>query len=134
VLALSTGAQAADPIVEFVSLGVCDALGMSGLTIESDDTCLLVSGSAKYTFETGNYRPDADGFAGEFFTDSEVEWQVLFEAATQTDGGPARAVIRLNDDPRNDDFDHQGVRVERAYVQFGDTTVLTAGLAGSIFE
>jgi hypothetical protein len=132
VLALSTGAQAADPIVEFVSLGVCDALGMSGLTIESDDTCLLVSGSVNYTFETGNY-------TGEFFTDSEVEWQVLFEAATQTDAGPARAVIRLNDDPRgngvfSDDADHQGVRVERAYVQFGDTTVLTAGLIGSIFD
>ncbi|WP_332714910.1 hypothetical protein [Pelagibacterium mangrovi] len=126
VLALSTGAQAADPIVEFVSLGVCDALGMSGLTIESDDTCLLVSGSVEYTFETGNY-------TGEFFTDSTVEWQVLFDAATQTDAGTARAVIRLNDSGTQDNGDLL-VEAERAYVQFGDTTVLTAGRIGSIFD
>lgn len=130
VLALSTGAQAADPIpATFVSLGVCDAYGISGLTIESDDTCLSISGSVEYTFETGNY---GAGFGAPtaFFTDSSVEWQLLFDATTQTDAGAAKAVIRLNDDPAT----AQGVRMERAYVSFGDTTVLTAGRASSVFD
>ncbi|SDG71347.1 porin [Pelagibacterium luteolum] len=132
VLALSTGAQAADPIAEFVSLGVCDAYGISGLTIESDDTCLSISGSVEYTFETGNY---GAGFGSptDFFTDSLVEWQLLFEATTQTDAGAATAVIRLNDGTENANGDINP-EIERAYVSFGDTTVITAGRIGSIFD
>src|SRR5690606_20575677 len=72
-------------------------------------------------------------YTGEFFTDSTVEWQVLFDAATQTDAGTARAVIRLNDSGTQDNGDLL-VEAERAYVEFGDSTILRAGRVGSIFD
>ena len=122
-LALSTGAQAADPIVDFVALDVCDAYGVSGLTISSDDTCLQISGYVDYQFETGENPFDGD------YQASEVEWRVIFDALTQTDAGAARAVIRL----REEDTETQETRVDQAYVQFGDTTVLSAGRKGTIF-
>lgn len=126
-LALSTGAQAADPIANFVSLGVCDAYGISGLTIESDDTCLKISGKVDYEYRITNI----DGLGTFYDTGHGVEWQLLFEATTQTDAGAAKAVLRLNDVPGTNGAD---VRIERAYVSFGDTTVLTAGRIGSLFS
>src|SRR5690606_33942287 len=89
-LALSTGAQAADPIVEFVSLAVCDAYGITGLTIESDDTCLKISGNVSYEYRIRNVEA-ASPLSGIFAPGTEydagagVEWQLLFEATTQTD-------------------------------------------------
>ena len=44
---LSTGAYAADLGV-LTSLDVCDALGLSGLTISSDTNCLQITGEVKY--------------------------------------------------------------------------------------
>ncbi|HWJ87393.1 MAG TPA: porin [Pelagibacterium sp.] len=126
-LALSTGAQAADPIANFVSLGVCDAYGISGLTIESDDTCLKISGKVDYEYRVTNWDT-----LGTFYDNGHgVEWQLLFEATTQTDAGAAKAVLRLNDVPGTNGED---VRIERAFVSFGDTTVLTAGRIGSLFS
>ena len=63
---LSTGAYAADLGV-LTSLDVCDALGLSGLTISSDTNCLQISGSIAYTFVWGDYKgpsdpTDSDGF------------------------------------------------------------------------
>lgn len=127
VLALSTGAQAADPVTSFVSLGVCDAYGISGLTIESDDTCLKISGSVSYEYRVTHF----DGLPTLYDNGAGVEWQLLFDATTQTDAGAAKAVLRLNDVPGSNGGD---VRIERAYVSFGDTTVLTAGRIGSLFD
>lgn len=137
VLALSTGAQAADPIASFVSLGVCDAYGITGLTIESDDTCLKISGNVSYEYRVTNI--DAAGalagigfIPGTYYDNGAgVEWQLLFEATTQTDAGAAKAVLRLNDVPGTNGGD---VRIERAFVSFGDTTVITAGRIGSLFD
>ena len=136
VLALSTGAQAADPIpATFVSLGVCDAYGISGLTIESDDTCLSISGEVAYEYIL---QEDVDR-AG-WSIESNVDWELAFEATTQTDAGAAVAFISLVDDDsltsgvapirtRSDD-----PVIDQAYVQFGDTTVLSAGKKDSIFD
>ncbi|RDE09007.1 porin [Pelagibacterium lacus] len=127
VLALSTGAQAADPIASFVSLGVCDAYGITGLTIESDDTCLKISGNVSYEYRITHW----DGLGTFYDNGAGVEWQLLFEATTQTDAGAAKAVLRLNDVPGTHGGD---VRIERAFVSFGDTTVITAGRIGSLFD
>jgi hypothetical protein len=56
---LSTGAFAADLGV-LTSLDVCDALGISGLTISSDTNCLQLSGGVSYEFNWGDYRRSAD--------------------------------------------------------------------------
>jgi hypothetical protein len=52
---LSTGAYAADLGV-LTSLDVCDALGISGLTISSDTNCLQITGGVQYTFTWGDFR------------------------------------------------------------------------------
>jgi hypothetical protein len=133
VLALSTGAQAADPIpATFVSLGVCDAYGISGLTIESDDTCLSISGEVVYEY----YHEDVDAGYGIY---SNVDWELAFEATTQTDSGAAVAFISFVDDDTETvtGFVHtfsEDPVVDQAYVQFGDTTVLSAGLKDKILD
>ncbi len=63
---LSTGAFAADLGV-MTSLDVCDALGISGLTISSDNNCLAITGSVEYEFRWGDYQDSfayAAGFDG----------------------------------------------------------------------
>ena len=52
---LSTAGFAADLGV-LTSLDVCDALGISGLTISSDTNCLQISGGVSYEFRFGDYR------------------------------------------------------------------------------
>ncbi|WP_338607099.1 porin [Pelagibacterium nitratireducens] len=132
VLALSTGAQAADPIpATFVSLGVCDAYGISGLTIESDDTCLSISGEVSYEYT----HQDITGYE----IISNVDWELAFEATTQTDAGAAVAFISFVDDDTETvtGFVHtysEDPVVDQAYVQFGDTTVLSAGLKDKILD
>jgi hypothetical protein len=132
VLALSTGAQAADPIpATFVSLGVCDAYGISGLTIESDDTCLSISGEVAYEYT----HQDIAGYE----IISNVDWELAFEATTQTDAGAAVAFISFVDDDTETvaGFVHtfsEDPVVDQAYVQFGDTTVLSAGLKDKILD
>lgn len=133
VLALSTGAQAADPIVEFVSLGVCDTYGITGLTIESDDTCLAISGEVSYEYSSFD-------LGGGWFAESNVDWELVFEATTQTDAGAAVAHLGFVDaDDEILDGDNvitytEDLVVDEAYVQFGDTTVLSAGLKDSILD
>jgi len=51
---LSTGAFAADLGV-LTSLDVCDALGLSGLTISSDTNCLQITGGVSYEFNWGDF-------------------------------------------------------------------------------
>lgn len=159
VVALSTGAQAADPTFSLVSLNVCDAYGITGLTIASDDTCLRISGHVDYQYRWGDYGPDAPwAFGGAFGVldnDGTNDWRsrletvLRFEATTQTEAGPARATVVLRERQR---FARQGgvtvpvpgtpvvtdplgaaegsahgLRIQQAFVSFGDTTVLTAG-------
>ena len=73
---LSTGAFAADLGV-LTSLDVCDALGLSGLTISSDTNCLQITGEVKYKFTWGdfgdavNIPTPADGGVGDLSVDDE---------------------------------------------------------------
>lgn len=60
---LSTGAYAADLGV-LTSLDVCDALGLSGLTISSDTNCLQITGGVSYEFIWGDYEGDTWGWPG----------------------------------------------------------------------
>lgn len=134
VLALSTGAQAADPIpATFVSLGVCDAYGISGLTIESDDTCLSISGEVSY-----EYSHEELGAPGSYTITSDVDWSIAFEATSQTDAGAAIAFLELEGQSLAAGYPLAGaadtIGFDQAYVQFGDTTVLSAGKKDSIFD
>src|SRR5690606_28158748 len=146
VLACGTsfGAQAADAISigEVVALDICDSLGLSGLTIGSNDTCLRISGLVKYEFLWGDYANTryADNFrdgAINFFnpngTDdlnysSSVDWRLRFEAVSESDFGRTLAFLQIDEDGDED------VQFTQAYVQIGDQTVLSAGLKGSIFD
>ena len=38
------------------TLDLCDALGLTGLTISSDNNCLQISGEVKYEFNWGDYK------------------------------------------------------------------------------
>src|ERR1700760_4922331 len=51
---LSTAGYAADLGV-VTSLDVCDELGLSGLTISSDDNCLVISGNVAFEYDFGDY-------------------------------------------------------------------------------
>lgn len=113
---LSTGAYAADLGV-LTSLDVCDALGLSGLTISSDTNCLQITGSVSYEFKWGDYRGEgwvvsSDGGYGRlsiidndmYATGnrdqdwySKVEAWIKFVATADSDFGPAKAVIKIKD-------------------------------------
>jgi hypothetical protein len=57
VSGLVTGAQAADLAKGVLtSLDVCDALGLSGLTVSSDTNCLQITGGVSYQFAWGDYK------------------------------------------------------------------------------
>lgn len=181
-LALTSGALAADPRASIVSLDVCDAYGITGLTIASSDTCLKISGSVTYDFQWGDYTNAVGGTVGEpgavnaapaaipvwaggvanrnvgNWRDGANDWRtrletiLKFEATTQTDAGAAKATIAFRErdyletfgnDPSvaatspTGAFVHTGadrhpLRIEEAWVSFGDTTVLMAGRKGSI--
>ena len=61
---LATGAQAADLAKGVMtSLDVCDALGLSGLTISSDTNCLQITGGVSYMFAWGDYKGPGYGSA-----------------------------------------------------------------------
>jgi len=108
---LSTAGYAADLGV-LTSLDVCDSLGLSGLTISSDDNCLQISGGVEYEFKWGDYEAGAllvntadDSFdvanAEEDVADYELDWEskvnawVKFVGTAASDFGPASAVIKL---------------------------------------
>jgi hypothetical protein len=122
---LSTGAYAADLGV-LTSLDVCDALGLSGLTISSDTNCLQITGSVSYEFQWGDYEiddtgsgiilidteagdynvPDADGFFYDW--KSRVDAWIKFVATADSDFGPAKAVIKIKETQLVDGFGGEG--------------------------
>ena len=112
---LSTAGFAADLGV-LTSLDVCDALGISGLTISSDTNCLQISGSVDYRLRFGNYRAannvantfdgtvdpfaanqvvDATGEVRDLDWDTRVRAYLKAVAASSTDFGTAKAIIGL---------------------------------------
>jgi len=155
---LSTGAFAADLNV-LTSLDVCDALGISGLTISSDTNCLQVTGEVKWKLEYGNYDAamfsansghdaydiEAANWAGTVDQNmdwlSEVDAYLKFVGTADSDFGPASATIKFDYDNDytvvNEDVTKVGtnrLRMEEAYVSVGDSTVIMAGQKGSIFR
>src|SRR6185312_4325111 len=60
VSGLAANANAADLAKGVMtSLDVCDALGLSGLTISSDTDCLQISGGVSYMFDWGDFKAGA---------------------------------------------------------------------------
>ncbi len=157
---LSTGAFAADLGV-LTSLDVCDALGLSGLTISSDTNCLQITGGVNYEFKWGDYNPavelgmtedglmdvSAPGYGAT--TDDNLEWDsrleswIKFVATADSDFGPAKAVLKLkdvkdiawvNETTSTAGSTTTGVEMDEAYVSIGDSTVIMAGKKSSIMN
>lgn len=104
---LSTGAFAADLGV-LTSLDVCDALGLSGLTISSDTNCLQITGEVKYKFTWGDFgdatlvpTPADGGVSPGIGGNGSNDWRsrfdawIKFVATADSDFGPAKAVLKL---------------------------------------
>lgn len=111
----STAGYAADLGV-LTSLDVCDALGLSGLTISSETNCLQISGKVDYRLRFGDFRagliaantydgdidpvgPDevTDVFGDEHSLDwdSRVRAYLTVVGTADSDFGPAAAIIGL---------------------------------------
>ncbi|MGV3574814.1 MAG: hypothetical protein ACO1O4_06710 [Devosia sp.] len=153
---LSTAGFAADLGV-LTSLDVCDALGLSGLTISSDTNCLQLSGGVSYEFNYGDFRTEGvvagtfDGNRNIGVRDGAADWNTKVEAwlkavgTADSDFGPAKAVIKIKEVDLtrvsrtgagavavDNDGERVGLYIDEAYVAVGDTTVVMAGKKGSI--
>lgn len=127
---LSTSAFAADLSV-LTSLDVCDALGISGLTISSDTNCLQITGEVSSEFNWGDYNGSALGagnintLGGMFKVDdndsvlvggvvrdqdwnSEIDAWLKFVGTADSDFGPASATIKF-------DYDHNNTVINEGY-------------------
>jgi len=161
---LSTGGAYAADLGVLTSLDVCDALGLSGLTISSDTNCLQITGEVKYKFTWGDYDgtapADADvaneadghvnsltwmaGDTGVLDWASRFDAWIKFVATADSDFGPAKAVIKLKETNHRTTTDEvtfttgssdtAGVVMDEAYVSIGDSTVIMAGKKGSILN
>ena len=132
---LATGAHAADLAKGVMtSLDVCDALGLSGLTVSSDTNCLQVSGGVSYQFAWGDYKvgpgsaaggqtlgntPDdstsialagdatnSDGRATDW--DSQMIAWLQVVGTADSDFGPAKVVIKLKSEQYRHSFNGYG--------------------------
>ncbi len=119
---LSTGGAFAADLGVLTSLDVCDALGLSGLTISSDTNCLQITGEVKYKFTWGDFADavsiptPADGGVGVGIGgNGSNDWRsrfdawIKFVATADSDFGPAKAVLKLKQvtDAR---VDNEGVK------------------------
>ena len=145
---LSTAGYAADLGV-VTSLDVCDELGLSGLTISSDDNCLVITGKVSFEYDWGDYDPGFIYFGspnntGNNYTvynplgvqDSnhgDVDAWLKFVGTADSDFGPATATIKLISE-NNTGTKDWSVGIDEAWVGIGDTTQLMAGYKGSIFN
>jgi len=153
---LATGGAYAADLGVLTSLDVCDNLGLSGLTISSDTNCLQITGEVKYKLTWGDYDntgvginvPDGD-VSWDVFDDGSNDWQsrfdawIKFVATSDSDFGPAKAVLKLkevgdsiteDEGGSSDGSSTDGVVVDEAYVAIGEGTVIAAGKKGSIFN
>ncbi|MBN9306432.1 MAG: hypothetical protein BGO82_20280 [Devosia sp. 67-54] len=159
---LSTAGYAADLGV-VTSLDVCDELGLSGLTISSDDNCLVITGNVAFEYDWGDYTPGR--VYGDFASVSndnnynvlnpaspldsnqgDVDTWLKFVATADSDFGPAQAVIKLiSENGTGDKAGNTGkngfpsnadqtVGIDEAWVGIGDTTMIMAGYKSSIFN
>jgi hypothetical protein len=152
---LSTAGYAADLGV-VTSLDVCDELGLSGLTISSDDNCLQISGNVTFEYDFGDYKiggaSHADHVYGRFSNanngntynvidgdgtlDSnrgDVDAWLKFVGTADSDFGPASATIKLISE-NNTGTSDWSVGIDQAFVTIGDTTQIMAGYKDSIFN
>jgi hypothetical protein len=154
---LTTAGYAADLGV-VTSLDVCDELGLSGLTISSDDNCLVITGGVSFEYDWGDYGgtaaapynpPSGDGYlvfygfarnngfvtvpypAGSITSNVDIDAWLKFVATADSDFGPASATIKLVSN--NLTGTSAGtVGVKEAWVSIGDTTQLMAGYKSSV--
>ena len=132
---LATGAHAADlQKGVMTSLDVCDALGLSGLTISSDKDCLQITGSVSYQFVWGDYgvgvgsgnsglrivaTPDANSSipisgnsnsttTGATDWDSQVIAWLQAVASSDSDFGVAKAVIKIKSEQYRHNYNGYG--------------------------
>jgi hypothetical protein len=94
------------------SLDVCDELGLSGLTISSDDNCLVITGKVSFEYDWGDYTPGR--IYGDFASTAnnnnynvldpttpldsnrgDVDAWLKFVGTANSDFGPAKATIKL---------------------------------------
>jgi len=143
---LSTAGFAADLGV-VTSLDVCDDLGLSGLTISSDDNCLVITGGVTYEYNLGSYAPGTvvltydrtggtttadDDTAPALDASSDVDAWLKFVATASSDFGPATATIKLISE-NNTGTSDWSIGIDEAWVGIGDTTMIMAGYKASIF-
>ena len=146
---LSTAGFAADLGV-VTSLDVCDELGISGLTISSDDNCLVITGGVTMEYSIGDYEVAGAGLAittfdrtggtatvidanGNTDSDLDIDAWLKFVATADSDFGPATATIKLLVEDYDGIAADPAVVMDEAWVGIGDTTMLMAGHKGSIF-
>jgi hypothetical protein len=145
---LSTAGYAADLGV-VTSLDVCDELGLSGLTISSDDNCLVITGKVSFEYDWGDYDPGFIYFGSPNNTTNnytvlnplgvqdsnhgDVDAWLKFVGTADSDFGPATATIKLISE-NNTGTKDWSVGIDEAWVGIGDTTMLMAGYKGSIFN
>jgi len=143
---LSTAGFAADLGV-VTSLDICDELGLSGLTISSDDNCLVITGGVTFEYNIGDYDPpdvyttfnrtgnfyEVDDNDGLLDSSADVDAWLKFVATANSDFGPATATIKLISEDNTGASDWT-VGIDEAWVGIGDTTMLMAGYKGSIFN
>lgn len=149
---LTTGGYAADLGV-VTSLDVCDELGLSGLTISSDDNCLVITGNVTFEYDVGNYKGGLGDHVYQTFANAnngntyhvvddignidtnggDVDAWLKFVGTANSDFGPATATIKLISENGSGTDDHS-VGIDEAWVGIGDTTMLMAGYKSSIFN
>lgn len=82
---------------------LCDALGLSGLTISSDDNCLQIGGSVTYEFQWGDYRgEDRTDRTGSDASDTGDSLGEAFEAIGD------ETPLRVGQAPRGIELDGTG--------------------------
>jgi hypothetical protein len=143
---LATTGFAADLGV-VTALDLCDEFSISGLTISSDDNCLVITGGVTFEYGIGDYAPAAlvlhtdrvfnettiiDG-DGTLESSADVDAWLKFVATADSDFGPATATIKLISE-NNTGVSDWTVGIDEAWVGIGDTTMIMAGYKGSIFN
>ncbi|HSM41932.1 MAG TPA: porin, partial [Afifellaceae bacterium] len=149
-----TGAQAADlPVAEPVEyVRICDAFGTGFFYIPGTETCLKISGYARYEahFVGDSDIYEYDPFGGKTFVaaayagsdnfnnfSTRARGEVQFDARTMTDLGLLRSYIALRGTigPTNSGGYSDGFNVDKAWLSLAnDTGTLTAGHHGSFFD
>lgn len=144
---LATTGFAADLGV-VTSLDICDELGLSGLTISSDENCLVISGgvtveysigdteaSVPYqTFFKGGDKTYIEGDGVDLDETVDIDGWLQFVATADSDFGPASATIKILAPDSWTGVGTAAVVVDQAWVSIGDTTMLMAGKKSSIYN